>query len=204
MYAGDVKVGEGLKVLASAKAEVGELDVTSPDSITQFKSQVGDEPVDLLLNIAGIAFPAEQDSLEKVNLQVLEKIFAVNAYGPLLVTQAFLPSVLKSNNPKIGILTSRVGSVGDNSSGGMYAYRTSKAAANQVARNIAMDLKDKGVVVTVLHPGFVRSGLIPGSDSDQHVDPEEAASKLWKNIVSQKTIEDTGKFWHREGQELIW
>lgn len=134
----------------------------------------------------------------------MQKVFAVNAFGPFLVTQAFLPNILKSKTPKIGILTSRVGSVGDNTSGGMYAYRSSKAAANQVARTFAMDLKDKGVIVTILHPGFVRSGLLPGNDGPEFVDPEEAAIKLWKNIVSQKTIEDTGKFWHREGHELIW
>jgi NAD(P)-dependent dehydrogenase (short-subunit alcohol dehydrogenase family) len=101
-------------------------------------------------------------------------------------------------------MTSRVGSVGDNTSGGMYAYRSSKAAANQVARNFAMDLKDRGVVVTVLHPGFVRSGLLEGNDGPDHVDPEEAAGKLWRNVVKVKGIEETGRFWHREGYELIW
>ena len=100
-------------------------------------------------------------------------------------------------------MTSRVGSVGDNTSGGMYAYRSSKAAANQVARTLAMDLKDKGVVVTILHPGFVRSGLLPGLDGPEFVDPDEAAAKLWK-VVERTGIKDTGKFWHREGQELIW
>lgn len=122
----------------------------------------------------------------------------------MLVSQAFLPNLLKASAPKLGILTSRVGSVGDNTSGGMYAYRSSKAAANQIARTLAMDLKDKGVIVTVLHPGFVRTGLLPGNDGPEFVNPDEAAGKLWRNVVSKKGIEETGRFWHREGYELPW
>lgn len=153
---------------------------------------------------SGVAYPAKQDSLESTTLEIFEKVFAVNTYGPMFLTQALLPNLLKSSSPKIGILTSRVGSVGDNSSGGMYAYRSSKAAANSIAKSMAMNLKDKGVIVTVLHPGIVNTGLLPKSEGIDAVEPEEAASKLWKNIVSQKTLDDTGKFWHREGFELPW
>ena len=95
-------------------------------------------------------------------------MFAINSIGPLLTIQALLPNVLKStsSHPKIGIMTSRVGSIGDNSSGGMYAYRASKAAANQISKNLAVEpvLKERGVVVMALHPGFVRSGLIRSFD----------------------------------------
>ena len=121
------------------------------------------------------------------------------------MTQALLPNVLKSSNPKIGIVSSRVGSMGDNSSGGHYAYRSSKAAVNSVGVSMAMDLKDKGVTVMLLHPGYVQTNLLPNAKMPpETVMPEEAARKLWENIVSKKTIEDTGKFWHREGFELPW
>lgn len=122
----------------------------------------------------------------------------------MFVTQALLPNLLKADSAKIGIITSRVGSIGDNSSGGMYAYRSSKAAANSVGKSMAMDLQDKKIPVLLLHPGFVRSGLLPGSDGDQFVDPPEAATKLWNNVVKSKGMESTGKFFHREGYDLPW
>lgn len=123
----------------------------------------------------------------------------------MFVTQALLPNILASNDKKVGILTSRVGSIGDNSTGGSYAYRSSKAAANSIGKSMAMNLKDQGVTLMLLHPGIVSTNILPGiSSNPEAVQPEEAATKLWKNVVSQKGIEDTGKFWHREGQELPW
>lgn len=145
------------------------------------------------------------DGLTTTNLDILERTFAVNTFGPLLLTQALLPNVLKSSNPKIGIVSSRVGSIADNSTGGHYAYRASKAAVNSIGKSLAVDLKEKGVVVMLLHPGFVRTNILPKeSMPPEAVEADEAARKLWENIVSQKEIGDTGKFWHREGYELPW
>ncbi|KAK5945608.1 hypothetical protein PMZ80_002813 [Knufia obscura] len=203
VFAVDRHVGEGLKNLR--EASVGELDVTSPDAIKQFRDKfIQDDPIDLLLNIAGVAMPKEKDSLESTTIDTFEKVFAVNTYGPMFVVQALLPNLMKSPNAKIGTVTSRVGSIGDNTSGGMYAYRSSKAAANSIGRSMAMDLKEKNIPVLLLHPGFVRSGLLPGADGPEFVEPEEAASKLWNNVVKVKGMNDTGTFWHREGHELPW
>ena len=146
----------------------------------------------------------KEDSLDQVNYEVLQKTFAVNTYGPLLLTQALLPNLLAAESPKIGFMSSRVGSIADNSTGGMYAYRASKAALNSIGKSLSVNLKDKGVVVTVMHPGIVRTPLAPDAgDFPDSVAPEEVASKLW-NVFQSKGIEDTGKFWHREGQELPW
>lgn len=122
----------------------------------------------------------------------------------MFVTQALLPNLLKAKTPKIGIVTSRVGSIGDNSTGGMYAYRSSKAAANSIGKSMAMDLQDKNITVLLLHPGIVRSGLLPDTTSPEAVEPVEAATKLWNNVVKPRGMESTGKFYHREGQELPW
>ena len=103
----------------------------------------------------------DQDSLSAINPTVLNKTFAVNTIGPLSLTQALLPNLLKSSTPRIGNMSSRVGSVGDNSSGGSYAYRASKAALNSISRSMAMGLKNKGVVVVIMHPGYVKTGLSP-------------------------------------------
>ncbi|KAK4943383.1 hypothetical protein LTR10_017057 [Elasticomyces elasticus] len=204
VYAVDRDHGEGLKVLET-KAHTATVDVTSPESIQKFKESLGDTTVDILLNVAGIAARPEKDSLTTTSLDILVPTFAVNTYGPLLLTQALLPNILRSSNPKIGIVSSRVGSVGDNSTGGNYAYRASKAAVNSIGKSLAMDLKDKGVVVMLLHPGFVRTNILPKDTMPpEAVDADEAARKLWDNIVSQKEMGDTGKFWHREGYELPW
>lgn len=101
-------------------------------------------------------------------------------------------------------MSSRVGSIGDNSTGGTYAYRASKAAVNSIGKSMAMDLKDRGVVVSLLHPGYVRTNLTAGTEPHpDSVEPEEAASKLWRVMMS-KQMDDTGRFWHREGMELPW
>ena len=122
------------------------------------------------------------------------------------MTQTLLPNLLKSSTPKLGIVSSRVGSVGDNSTGGNYAYRASKAAVNSIGKSLAVELKDRGVVVTILHPGIVKSNIFQSKVDfpPDAVEPDEVARKLWDNIVSQKGIQDTGKFWHREGYELPW
>ena len=147
----------------------------------------------------------EQDSRETVTLEMMERAFAVNTYGPTLLTQALLPNILKAPAPRrIGVISSRVGSIADNSSGGYYAYRASKTAVNSFFKSFAVELKDQEVIVTMLHPGFTKTNLhesiwkIPGV-----VEPEIAASGLWK-VVQEKGLEDTGKFWHRDNFELPW
>ena len=147
----------------------------------------------------------ETDKRETVNLKTMERAFAVNTFGPLLLTQALLPNVLAAPGPRrVGVISSRVGSITDNSSGGYYAYRASKCAVNSFFTNLAVELKEQDVIITILHPGFTNTNLspdiwkIPGV-----VEPEVAAGGLWK-IVKSKGMEDTGKFWHREGQELPW
>lgn len=146
--------------------------------------------------LQGIMPEPADDARETVNLKVMEKAFAVNAYGPVLLTQALLPNVLKAEAPRrIGVISSRVGSIADNTSGGYYAYRASKCAVNSFFKSFAVELKEHDIIVFMLHPGFTKTNLnaeiwkIPGV-----VEPEVAASGLWK-VVSTKGIEDTGKFW---------
>ncbi|KAK4696120.1 hypothetical protein P7C71_g1756, partial [Lecanoromycetidae sp. Uapishka_2] len=150
--------------------------------------------------------PHESDSLTSTTASILSKTFAVNTSGPLLLTQSLLPALLRSPHPRIGLMSSRVGSISDNSSGGSYAYRASKAALNSIGKSMAMDLKEKGVVVVLMHPGYVKTGLDTSGKTHlmkEAVEADEAAGKLWQVLMS-KSIEDTGTFWHREGMELAW
>lgn len=145
------------------------------------------------------------DELRTFNKSVLLTAFNINTFGPILLTQALLDNVLAAPEPRhIAVVSSRVGSLADNTSGGLYAYRASKTAVNSLFKNLAIELKDQNVVVSMLHPGFTKTNLDPDIwKIPEAVEPEEAASKLW-HVVSSKNISDTGKFWHREGMELPW
>ncbi|KAI4721721.1 NAD(P)-binding protein [Aureobasidium sp. EXF-10727] len=201
VIATDYVVGDQIKDLGCRYAQ---LDVRSPESLSSFVSSLSGQSIDMLLNVAGTMAKHEDDSLESVNKETLTRVFETNTFGPLLLSQALLPNLFKAAAAKIGIVSSRVGSIADNSTGGIYAYRASKAAVNSIGKSLAMDLKDKGIVVSLLHPGIVKTGLDPtAADTPEAVLPDEAATKLW-NVWQGKGIEDTGKFWHREGQELPW
>ncbi|KAI4125793.1 MAG: hypothetical protein LQ338_004073 [Usnochroma carphineum] len=201
----DIVVGQELKDL---QCQSFKCDLASSDSIAQFSSHFDslNEPLDILLNIAGIMASKTDDALGSVSSSTLLSTFQTNTFGPLLLTQALLPSILKAKAPKIAFMSSRVGSIADNTSGGAYSYRASKAALNSIGKSMAMDLKDKGVPVFLLHPGFVISGLDKSGETKENpeaVMPEEAAGKLWE-VVKSKGIAETGTFWHREGFELPW
>ena len=114
--------------------------------------------IDILINNAGIL---RHDGLSSLNVAEIQDQFAVNALGPLLITHALLSKL--STGSKVVIVTSRMGSVGDNTSGGMYGYRMSKSAVNMAGMSLSRDLKPKGVAVALLHPGFVRTDMTGGN-----------------------------------------
>ena len=148
--------------------------------------------------------PKSSDALETITSSLLVHTYSANAFGPLLLTQALLPNLLASQSPRVYNVSSRVGSIADNSSGGAYAYRSSKAALNAISKSMAVDLKEKGVVVLLLHPGIVKTGLDPTShELEAAVEPEVAAKDLWE-VCKSKGMEGSGRFWHRTGEELPW
>jgi NAD(P)-dependent dehydrogenase (short-subunit alcohol dehydrogenase family) len=138
----------------------------------------------------------------------IKEYYFLCALSVSLTLATVLPALLRSTGPpKVGVVSSRVGSIADNATGGLYAYRASKAAVNAVCKSMSVDLGGRGVVVVILHPGIVRTGLDPGSAAHQAggeaIEPDEAAEKLWK-VMRGKGLENTGRFWHREGHELPW
>jgi NAD(P)-dependent dehydrogenase (short-subunit alcohol dehydrogenase family) len=137
-------------------------------------------------------------------MSILESVFRTNTFGPLILTQALLSNLTAVPNSRIGNITSRAGSIADNTSGGFYAYRSSKTALNMIGKCMAVDLKEKGVLVAMLHPGMVATaGSGASVGQPQVIEPQEAAEKCW-DVLMKTGVEDTGKFWHRDGYEIPW
>jgi NAD(P)-dependent dehydrogenase (short-subunit alcohol dehydrogenase family) len=122
----------------------------------------------------------------------------VNAYGPLRVTHELAPLLRRGS--KVALITSRMGSIADNTSGGMYGYRMSKAALNAAGKSLAHDLAPLGIAVAILHPGYVKTDMTGGHGS---VPPDDAARDLLRRI-DELNLENTGTFWHANGSVLPW
>ncbi|MCP4001174.1 MAG: SDR family oxidoreductase [Gammaproteobacteria bacterium] len=170
------------------------IDVADDNCGVLLQEAIGHQPVDVLINNAGIL---TSETLVDLDMNRMRKQYEVNALGPLRITKALLANL--HNGAKIIILTSRVGSVGDNSSGGIYGYRMSKAAANMAGKNLAIELKDKDIAVGILHPGLVATGMT----ENVGVSTEHSVSGLIERI-NNLNINNTGTFWHAEGQILPW
>jgi NAD(P)-dependent dehydrogenase (short-subunit alcohol dehydrogenase family) len=177
---------------------VAGVDVGDAESIRGLARELEGQPLDWVINNAGAL---RRDTLGGLQDEALEDMylqFRVNSVGPLLVTQALLGNL--QSGSRVGIVTSRMGSMGDNDSGGYYGYRMSKAAVNAAGRSLAMDLKERGIAVALLHPGYVRTEMVGGGGD---VEPEEAAAGLITRM-DELNLENTGSFWHAKGQELPW
>ena len=160
----------------------------------KLKDAVGDRKIDVLLNNAGIL---RRDSLGELDYEGMIEQYRVNALGPLRVTEALLDNL--GEGSKVVIVTSRVGSIEDNASGGHYGYRASKTAVNQIGTNLKIDLLPRGIAVALLHPGLVATDMTGG----QGIDPVVSAQGLIERIA-ELNLEKSGGFWHAEGYELPW
>jgi NAD(P)-dependent dehydrogenase (short-subunit alcohol dehydrogenase family) len=171
------------------------VDVTDEATIEGLLESLNGVQLDWLLNNAGVM---KRRYLGNMDFESAAWQFAVNALGPLRVTEAMLP-LLKAG-AKVGIVTSRMGSIADNTSGGQYGYRMSKAAVNAAGVSLARDLAPKEIAVALLHPGYVQTGM-----TNQHGNrtPAESAKGLIARMDALN-LESSGTFWHAEGQELPW
>ena len=186
---------KGSEELSSLGLRVIEgIDVADDESVQKLRERLGPEKLDWLINNAGIL---AKDSLDQLDFEGMERQFRVNTLGPLRVTSALLPSLGKGS--KVGIITSRMGSISDNTSGGYYGYRVSKAAVNMAGMSLARDLQARGIAVALLHPGMVATDMTGGSG----VPVQQSAAGLIKRM-DELDMEHTGGFWHAEGQALPW
>ena len=181
---------------------VAGIDVTADAAVAKLAAALAGRRIDILVHNAGLVVEAPLGSFD---FAAMQREYAVNALGPLRVTQALLP--LLGIGSKIAVITSRVGSLGDNSSGGLYGYRMSKAAANMAGLNLARDLKARGIAVVCLHPGSVRTqmalGLSDATTVGAMVDCAVAARGLMARL-DELTLASTGMFRHANGETLPW
>ena len=199
-------LAQGWEVIAVCRASSEELnatkakvitgiDVTKSTDLLGLTQQVADTQLDLLINNAGIL---HSDDLSSIDYKNVTQQFLVNAQAPLQVTEALLDRL--SDEAKIAFITSRMGSIEDNTSGAYYGYRMSKAALNAAAKSLSIDLKPRGIAVAILHPGYVQTAMVNfGGD----ISASESAKRLSKRIA-ELNLKNTGGFWHSNGERLPW
>ena len=198
-------IGRGHHVIATCRASAGELsslgaevvsgvDVTKPDVGDTLADVLGDRKLGLLINNAGVL---TRQSLDDMDFDAMRHQYEVNALGPLRVTKALLSSM--DAGSKVAIVSSRMGSIGDNTSGSHYGYRMSKAAVNIAGVSLSQDLRPYGVAVAILHPGLVATQMT----GHRGIPATEAAAGLLRRI-DQVDLESSGTFWHQNGEILPW
>lgn len=192
-----------IAVCRETSADLGELDVrieqvpdlSQQESIADLIGRLNGLEINTAILNAGINHVMDLNNLDPSSIR---QQFDVNALAPLLLASALIPSM--SAGGKLVFMSSRMGSIQDNTSGGEYGYRMSKAALNSAVKSLSIDLKDQGILVGVLHPGMVQTRMNLNSDG---IPPQEAVSNLLDRI-GQLSLETTGSFWHAEGKVLPW
>ncbi len=173
-----------------------DIDITSDTDVKQLTKKLDGQKLDVLINNAAIV---ERFSLESLNINSIRKQFEVNAIAPLRLTRALLPNL--SSGSKVIIMTSRMASIEDNTSGGCYGYRMSKVALSMAGKSLSIDLKSKNIAVAILHPGLVQTRMT--NFTPNGITPEQSVKGLIARI-DELNLENTGTFWHSNGEVLPW
>ncbi len=190
---------DGVRSDHREQVSIHRLDVTNSEPIKALATSVEDTPIDILLNNAGI-YGQRDDSLGNIDEDKWLETFRVNTIAPIKVMEAFIDVVAASKRKVFATITSKMGSMADNTSGGSYVYRSSKAALNAVMKSAANDLEGRGISVVVIHPGWVRTDM-GGPSALLSV---EQSAKSIRELLGRVSIEDTGKFFNYDGTVIPW
>lgn len=191
---------------AGPDIEIHALDVTDFDAIDALAEKLSGHAIDVLLNNAGRLGPREKQHsrdeqlLGSFDFEEFIAQFRVNALAPLAMAQAFADHVAASDQKKIVAVSSRVGSIACNESGGYYAYRASKAGLNAEFMSLSKDMAERGISVAVMHPGWVKTDM---GGQDANIEVEESASGL-RQVIAALTPETSGGFFNYDGTEIPW
>ena len=172
------------------------IEITDSSAIDELMSRLRHQSLDGAILNAGIL---HSTGLNDLDADAIRQQFEVNALAPLRLASVLTRHL--SSGSWIALMTSRMGSIADNTSGGSYGYRMSKAALNMAGRSLAVDLKPKGIAVAILHPGLVATRMI--NFNSNGISPQQSVEGLLKRIDAL-TLETSGSFWHANGEELPW
>lgn len=176
------------------------LDVTDHAQVDQLAQTLSEQPVDLLINNAGVYPPARGDALGETDYTAWQHAFAVNTMAPLKITEAFIRQIARSELKTIVTITSKMGSIADNRGGGSYIYRSSKAGVNIVMKSLSIDLNPKRIITILLHPGWVKTDMGgPGA----LITAEQSVTGM-RRVIGNLTLQDSGKFYAFDGQIVPW
>ena len=187
--------------LASLKGEleIHALDISDHGQILSLADSLREEAIDLLFNNAGI-FDPSPSQLVDIDYNAWENFIRVNVMSPLMVCATFSDHVAASDLKKIAIMSSKMGSIDDNNSGGSYIYRSSKAALNAVMKSLSIDLAPRGISVAILHPGWVRTDM---GGPNGLIDAPESVDGLLK-VIKDLNLKNSGRFYSYDGSEIAW
>jgi len=174
------------------------LDVTDGLQVASLSRELADERIDVLINNAGIYGP--RNTAGKVPFDQWAGVFEVNAIAPLRVAQRFVEQVAASDRKLIVNISSRMGSIAENSGGGEYVYRSSKAALNMVAKSLSIDLAGRGITVVMFHPGWVQTDM---GGKEAAITPQDSVAGM-RAVIERLTPAENGKFFNYDGSELPW
>jgi len=191
-------IGVGELATISGDIQVHGLEVTDRAQLARLADSLSEIPFDILINNAGVYGPRDYDPAE-VDLNEWHRALEINAMSPLLVSTAFVQNVAAAQG-KIATITSKMGSMADNTSGGSYIYRSSKAALNAVMKSLANDLQSKSIPVCVLHPGWVQTDM--GGESAL-ISTETSVSGM-RQVIDDLSMSTTGLFYNYDGMEIPW
>lgn len=185
--------------LKKRSARVVQLDVTDPDSVARLASELRDQPIDILINNAGI-LRKEAPKFADADIESMTREYQVNTLGPLRVAQALLPNISASKRKTVVNISSMLGSMELNTFGRFMGYRASKAALNSVSKTLAVDMADEGFTIVMLHPGYVQTELNDGAGA---ITVAQSAAGLYR-VISGLSAADNGQFFSYEGKPMPW
>ena len=195
---GTARNPDAAEELTALGARVMQLDVASQESIDNLAAALGDEPIDLLINNAGI-FP-RVGKIEEIDFEDYQRTLVVNTIGPVRVTRALLPNLRQGKLKIIAGLSSNLGSIAENERGNFYGYRESKAALNMFTKTLAAELGPEGFTCVVLTPGWVQTDM--GGPSAP-LQPADSIAGM-KAVLDKVTPADNGTFWSYNGSQMPW
>jgi NAD(P)-dependent dehydrogenase (short-subunit alcohol dehydrogenase family) len=184
---------------SGGKMRILALDVTKSASVKEAAAALEGQAIDLLLNNAGI-MGARGQTIGNIDYESWAKVLDANTMGPMRVAEALVDNVARSERKLIVTLTSGMGSLADNTSGGSVAYRSSKAAVNMVVRSLAIDLAPRGIICVVVNPGWVQTDM---GGPNATLAPAESVSRL-RRLIDELRPAQSGKFFNHDGREFAW